>query len=107
MKHSTYVLAERIKEIQIQIEEDKNMIRLGEKVKDLVSGFEGIVTAKVEYLNGCIQYCIKPKQGKDGKMPESHYIDEKQLIVIGKGLCVKSKPTGGVMADTPKTEYLG
>ena len=32
---------------------------MGKEVKDIVTGFKGIVTAKIEYLNGCIQFCKK------------------------------------------------
>jgi len=88
------------------------MIKLGTKVKDIITGFEGIVTSKVEYLNGCIQYGVKPKMKTkgDGKMPEANYIDEGQLEVIGKRVVVKpssNKNPGGVMSDMPSAEYSG
>lgn len=76
------------------------MIELGNKVKDIVTGFEGIVVARVEYLNGCIQYCVKPK-AKDGKMEDGQYIDEKVLEVVDKGVSVRMSRTGGPMPDTP------
>ena len=50
-------------------------IKLGNQVKDIVTGFEGIATAKVEYLNGCIQYYVKPKIDEDGKYPSGQYLD--------------------------------
>ena len=77
------------------------MIELGNKVKDTVTGYEGIATARIEYLNGCIQYCVKPKIGKDGKMPEGEYIDEGELKDLGKGIKAAPKETGGDMPDTP------
>ena len=80
----------------------KSEIELGNKVKDIVTGFEGIAVSKVEYLNGCVQFCIKPLKGKDGKMPEGEYIDQQQLSVVSVGVAVKVKDTGGVMGDTPK-----
>ena len=54
-------------------------IRLGNKVKDKVTGYTGIAVTKVEYLNGCVQFCVKPEVGKDGKMPDGEYIDVHQL----------------------------
>lgn len=33
---------------------------LGSKVKDLINGFEGVVTARLEFLTGCNQYCVNP-----------------------------------------------
>lgn len=82
------------------------MITLGNKVKDTVTGFEGIATSRIEFLNGCIQYCIKPKMGKDGKMPEGEYIDEEQLMDLGKDVKVVAKDTGGVMPDMPNGQGL-
>ena len=77
------------------------MIELGDKVKDRVTGFVGIATSRVEYLNGCIQYGVRPKVGKDNKSTEVEYIDEEQIEVVGARVKVKSKPTGGVQTDAP------
>jgi len=84
------------------------MIRLGQQVRDKVSGFTGIATAKVEYLNGCVQYCVKPKikTKNDNTMPEGQYIDEGQLEIISKGLRTKKTGTGGPMSDVPSTRYV-
>jgi len=70
-------------------------IKLGNLIRDKVTGFEGIATARVEYINGCVQYCIKPKMGKDKKMPEGEYIDLDQLEVVGNGIYIEPEPTGG------------
>ncbi len=83
------------------------MIKLGQKVRDRVTGFEGIATSRVEYLNGCVQYCVKPKTREDGKMPEGEYIDDAQLEVIGKGVTIDVEPDGGPMSDVPATRYGG
>lgn len=77
-------------------------ITLGKKVKDKVTGYEGIATARVEYLNGCVQYCVKPKVGADGKMPDPEYIDVQQLEVVEDGVSVKPSDTGGNQRDCPK-----
>jgi len=58
------------------------MIQLGQKVRDVVSGLEGIVTGRTEYLNGCIQYCVKPPLDKDGKMQEAWWIDRAVLAAL-------------------------
>ena len=60
------------------------MITLGDKVKDTITGFEGIVTARCVFINGCIQYCIKPKVDKDGKMIGAEWIDEDRLKIVKK-----------------------
>jgi hypothetical protein len=84
------------------------MIQLGQEVKDTVTGFTGIATAKVEYLNGCVQFCVKPKIAKNKEMPGGCYIDIEQLEVVGNGVYVAPKNTGGDMGnDTPSGAYRG
>lgn len=77
------------------------MIQLGQKVRDKITGFEGTATSKVEYINGCIQFGIKPIS-TDGKMPNTEYIDDQQLEVIDEGVSITQRPTGGERKDTPK-----
>lgn len=61
------------------------MIEMETKVVDRITGFTGIVTGRCEYLNGCIQYLVKPKQKKgDKEMPKGEWIDEQHLLVNGK-----------------------
>ena len=77
-------------------------IKLGNKVRDKVTGYEGIATARVEYLNGCVQYCVKPKVGSDGKMPDPEYIDIQQLEVLSEGAIIEPSETGGPQRDCPR-----
>jgi len=76
-------------------------MKLGDKVKDKISGFTGIMTAKVEYLNGCNQIGIAPKVDKEGKMRSVEYFDDIQVVLVGKGVNLESKPTGGPQRDAP------
>ena len=58
---------------------------LGKKAKDKVTGFEGIITSKHEYLTGCTQYALQPNA--DGnKLPQREYFDEGRLEIIGEGI---------------------
>jgi hypothetical protein len=59
------------------------MIELGSKARDVITGFTGTVTARVEYLTGCTQYCLSAKSG-DGKLGEGHFLDEPRLEVLSK-----------------------
>ena len=59
-------------------------MKLGDKVRDKVSGFEGIVTARTEWLNGCIRWSISPRVGEDGKLPDDSWFDEQQVEVLEK-----------------------
>ena len=52
------------------------MIKLGDKVKDNITGFTGIVTGKIEYLTGCIQYEIQPEELHECRHIESKWFDE-------------------------------
>ena len=87
---------------------------LGMEAEDVVTGFTGIITARVEFLNGCIQFCLKPKGTKpDGDTKDGVYFDESQLRYIGEGLRGVIKPyrlseaeipvaaPGGPQADEP------
>ena len=82
-------------------------IKLGQKARDKVTGFEGILTGKAEYLYGCAQYCIVPA-AKDGKIGESHWFDEGRIEVIGPGLLpeeVQAEMPGGPNRDCPTNRY--
>ncbi len=57
------------------------MIKLGDKVKDNITGFTGIVTGKIEYLTGCIQYEIQPEGLHECRPIESKWFDEYRLVV--------------------------
>lgn len=83
------------------------MIELGNKVKDIVTGFVGIATSRVTYLNGCKQICITPPVGKDGKVEEGRYVDIGQIESIGDGINVKARRTGGPQSNTPSARYRG
>lgn len=77
-------------------------IRLGNKIRDTVTGFEGIAISRIEYLNGCTQFCVQPPIDKEGKRPEGVYLDHAQLEVVGQGVAVEAKDTGGPSSNAPK-----
>lgn len=83
------------------------MIGLGDKVKDTVSGFIGIATAKHSFLQGCDRISVQPSIDKDGKLPEVQSFDEPQLEVLKSKKVVRKKGNkpGGPMPykDNPKT----
>lgn len=55
------------------------MIKLGDKVKDPITGFEGTATAKTEWLYGCSRIAVQAQIDKDGKVPGLEWFDELQL----------------------------
>ena len=58
------------------------MILLGSKVRCRLTGFTGMVDSRATYLYGCDRYCVQPRVGEDGKMPDSQMIDEPLLEVL-------------------------
>ena len=80
-------------------------IKLGDKVKDTVSGFEGIVVTILQYLNGCTQYSVQGKAKKSHDMAACYNIDIQQLKKIPGGLnkVVKKRASGGPMTRVERS----
>lgn len=57
-------------------------IKFGAKVKDSVTGFEGYVTARCVYMNGCVQYEVTPAVPKGNIPPKEYWLDEQRVEVI-------------------------
>lgn len=55
------------------------MIELGQKVKDRITGFEGVVTGRCNYISGCDQALVTPPVDKDGKHVDAHWFDIQRL----------------------------
>ncbi len=67
---------------------------LGEKVKDKITKFKGVIMARIEYLTGCNQYGISPEElTKEGKRPDWEYIDENRLERIPGKIILKNQQT--------------
>lgn len=62
----------------------EHKIKLGDKVKDKITGYTGIATARTEFINGCVQYTIARKLKKDQEINVAGdpSIDEMCLEVI-------------------------
>ncbi len=80
------------------------MLKLGQKVKDIITGFEGIAVSRVEYLTGCAQIGVTPSVGNDGKIPDTQYFDHTRLVVLTKESVMESvnQDRGGPNRDCPK-----
>jgi len=76
-------------------------IELGDTVRDKISGFKGIAASRTEFLNGCIQYDVVPKVGKENIILEGVAIDEGSLEII------KKKPKPRVKKEKTKEESDG
>ncbi|MEO0385075.1 MAG: hypothetical protein AAF234_16130 [Pseudomonadota bacterium] len=71
-------------------------VKLGDKAKDAVTGFKGIIVAISEHISGCRTVGLQPKTGKDGTIPECQWFDVERVKVL-KPAAVKvtCAPTGG------------
>lgn len=59
------------------------MIKLGDKAKDKITGFVGIVGAICKYLNGCTRIGILSKElDKEGKPMDYIWFDEPQVELV-------------------------
>ena len=75
-------------------------IKLGDKAKDKISGFTGIVTAEFKYLNGCIRLQLEPdKLDKDGKVQDGRVFDIEQVAIVKAGVHATGNPSGGPRRD--------
>jgi len=70
-------------------------VDLGDKVRDKITGLEGILVARTEYLNGCWRIGIQPQEIKDGKPVEPYWIDVEQAERVPAKPAMKGKPSGG------------
>ncbi len=57
-----------------------------QKIRDIVSGFEGICDGVIEWIYGCSQYVVQPKSPEPSKRVLANQFFEKQLEVIDEGI---------------------
>jgi hypothetical protein len=76
-------------------------LRLGQKLRDMVSGHEGIATSKHTFMNGCEFFNVAgPKRDQDKDSLE-YFLNVKQLELVDDGVLPKLnpkkvvRPTGG------------
>jgi hypothetical protein len=68
---------------------------VGDKVKDTITGFSGIVVYRTQWLNNCNTYGVAPQELKDGIPVKNQHFDEPQLLMVDKESIKKSQGTGG------------
>lgn len=86
------------------------VIKLGDKVKDKITGFTGILVGRTEWLNGCIRFGVQSeKLNKDGEPIEPEWFDEERVELVGKKKRrvvrpePEPEPRGGPMPDPTYT----
>lgn len=58
------------------------MINLGDRVKDGITGFEGIAVSITAHITGCDTIGVRPEKLHDGKIIDCHWFDVNRLEVI-------------------------
>ncbi len=66
---------------------------LGRRVKDKISGHEGVCDALTFDLFGCVQVAVAPPVDKDGKFVEGRMLDVHRVQVIDADTRVMPRPT--------------
>ena len=67
-------------------------IKMGNMVKDQITGFSGIVVGHSEFITGCDKYLVQPKmKAKENAYPSCEWLDDIVLKVMkGKGIDPKT-----------------
>jgi hypothetical protein len=61
------------------------VVTLGSKVRDTITGFEGIATGRSQFLNGCVSVCVtRSEVTKDGEV-KLEWFDEQRIEVVERG----------------------
>lgn len=82
----------------------KELPRLGDRVKDEVTGFVGIAIGVTDWLATCRRWVIQPETlDKDGKVIEAHAFDEPHVIVVKRGVVTTANTTPAPRAETPRS----
>ena len=88
-------------------------IKLGQKVRDVVTGFVGIADCRMEWLNGCVRVSVQPVARTDKKdgtqyVQDAKSFDEEQLeVVVAEPIALpnhrtRRAQTGGGRPDPPR-----
>lgn len=89
-----------------EVDEDVSEVELGDEGRDKVSGYTGVATARVEFMNGCHRIGLRAKIDKDGKRPDIEYFAVGQVELV-EPKKVEAQPKeearkpGGPMQRTP------
>ncbi len=84
------------------------MTKLGSKVRDTLTGYEGIATAKTIFLYGCVRFCIEAESlTKDGEPKDERWFDEQRVETVKKQgsrkRTIKTHPAiGGPRSHSPR-----
>lgn len=71
----------------VTISQAPTKFRLGQTLRDVVSGFEGLAIQMSENINGNIQFALQPKKKADAEgYPDAMFIDHHMLEFVDDGV---------------------
>ena len=76
---------------------------LGSRAKDKITGFEGIIIYRTQWINNCNVYGLKPTKLRDDKPIDSCQFDEPQIEIIEKEVIEPKRKTGGPTQSMSQT----
>lgn len=72
---------------------DTAQVQLGDKVRDRITGFEGIVVGMTEWLYNCRRPIVQPSTvDKDGEPGKPQSFDEPQLEILQREAFMPQQP---------------
>lgn len=77
-------------------------IKLGDKVKDIVTGFEGIAVCSTDWIHGCRRIGVQPEKLHDGKPIDAMHFDEPQLKIVKAGKVAEGNHANGGPRPAPQ-----
>lgn len=82
-------------------------IKLGQKVRDKLSGAEGTAIGMTEWLYGCRRVTVQPFATKEDKPTDAFVVDEPQLEVVEDTPAPKATPKHGPRTDAGRRVDAG
>ena len=79
-----------------KVKDAKFKFDLGSKVKDQITGFEGVITCRSQWIHNYNVYSVNPTDLDDkGALRHSEQFDEPQLKLVKEKVVKASRRTGG------------
>ena len=83
-------------------------MKLGDKVRDVISGFSGLAVGRTQWLLGCERIGIEPIGLQDGKIQETVFFDLDRIEVVEAGFFASMRTKApGRQADIPAPMDIG
>jgi len=79
-------------------------VKMGQKVRCRLSGFEGTADGRAVYLNGCVNIRVTANELKDGE-PNRVWFDEQDLEIVAEAAPTEAKPSGGPAFNPPARRH--